>query len=323
MAIIDDIIKALNNLGGQAKAIEIKNEVLSIWGGSHRYPSRKDFNDVIQGQINRHCQAASTFGGTAHLIKVNRGVYKLKPTPTKTSASKIVKPKVITPIVPTITKPEFEPKSGNIKRGETIEITCTTTLTDIFYTTDGSTIPNKKYEPNKGIQLYTDATITAIAYDKSGNKSKPNTEHYTVEKNVIDQEQKKNVIDQEKKKKIEKAAVDVVVKHYDSLGYETESVESENVGWDYNFYQKEEHLKVEIKGNSGKKINVELSPNEYSKMQMPEHINDYRVAIVTDALSDNPDLSIFKFKQNDLVFDSGLEKEISTSEPKSLKITEK
>jgi len=94
--------------------------------------------------------------------------------------------------------------------------------------------------------------------------------------------------------KVEKAAVDLVWKYYENLGYELTSVEKDNVGWDLEASQNKTKLKIEVKGLSGKSANIELSPNEY--IAFSENHRRYRLAIVTEALT-SPKLYICLYSQ--------------------------
>jgi hypothetical protein len=89
---------------------------------------------------------------------------------------------------------------------------------------------------------------------------------------------------------IEKSAVNLAWDHYESLGYKVISVENDNVGWDLEASKDGETLLVEVKGHKGNVIQFELTPNEYSQMQI--HQDDYRVCVVRNALS-APDLIEF------------------------------
>ncbi len=83
--------------------------------------------------------------------------------------------------------------------------------------------------------------------------------------------------------KVERAARDQVVSHYESKGFKCVSVENDNVGWDLEM-TKGKTLLVEVKGCSGPVAVVELTPNEFKKMKSVSHRDVYRVAIVTRAL---------------------------------------
>lgn len=104
--------------------------------------------------------------------------------------------------------------------------------------------------------------------------------------------------DPEFKRRVESAAVQCVIEHYQDLGYTYYSVEKENKGWDLEFFQGDSTLLVEVKGRSSFNADVELTPNEYFAMSKKSIRFDYRLAIVTNALS-NPTLSIVRFRGSD------------------------
>lgn len=95
-----------------------------------------------------------------------------------------------------------------------------------------------------------------------------------------------------KRQRVEKIAIETVAKHYVGLGYEVTSVERDNVGWDLEATLDKRKLKLEVKGLSGADIAVELTPNEYAKMN--ENRNAFLLCTVTNALAD-PQLVIFQF----------------------------
>lgn len=94
--------------------------------------------------------------------------------------------------------------------------------------------------------------------------------------------------------KVENAAINYVIKHYE--GFRCKSVERENKGWDLEFKRGSVQLLVEVKGCSGHEAKVELTPNEYTAMRRQNP--HYRLAIVTNAL-DKPHLSIVSFNGSD------------------------
>lgn len=89
--------------------------------------------------------------------------------------------------------------------------------------------------------------------------------------------------DPEHNAKVEKAAVNLVWKYYEDLGYSLKSVEKDNFGWDLEASQYKTKLHIEVKGLSGKIPYIELSPNEYKAWSAThEH---YRLAVVSNALT--------------------------------------
>ena len=100
----------------------------------------------------------------------------------------------------------------------------------------------------------------------------------------------KRMVDVEKRQKIETAAIDCVWKFFEDRQWRVKTVEKENVGWDLTVTKKQEKLYVEVKGHAGNEIKCELTPNEYAKAK--SKLN-YRLAVVTDAISKKPCLRIF------------------------------
>ncbi|WP_170327989.1 DUF3883 domain-containing protein [Ruegeria arenilitoris] len=110
---------------------------------------------------------------------------------------------------------------------------------------------------------------------------------------------------------MEQAAINHAIAYYESDeggSHRVESVEKDGVGWDLEAFSEDSaHLKVEVKGLSGKDPIVELTPNEYAKMQSPEHRADYIIYVLTEALSPKPVAYIFRYdailtKGKDLVW---------------------
>jgi hypothetical protein len=94
--------------------------------------------------------------------------------------------------------------------------------------------------------------------------------------------------------KIEQTAVTVTRRHFDKQGYEIESVEKDNRGWDLEAKKGIELLLIEVKGHLGNVIQFELTPNEYSKLQ--ENGLSYRICVLRNAL-DETELEIYAPKQ--------------------------
>lgn len=94
---------------------------------------------------------------------------------------------------------------------------------------------------------------------------------------------------------VERAAVEETNKHFTAEGYVVDSVERDNVGWDLQAGRGPIMLRLEVKGLSGPEMCVELTPNEYARMQ--EYRDSYRLCVVTNALAD-PKLAIFAFSSD-------------------------
>jgi hypothetical protein len=104
--------------------------------------------------------------------------------------------------------------------------------------------------------------------------------------------------DPEKRKMIEVAAVRHACAFYESVrggSWEVQSVERDGVGWDLTVTRDKEMLKVEVKGLSGSDLCIELTPNEYAKMQSLEHRKDYVLYVVTEAATKNAKSHIFYY----------------------------
>lgn len=117
--------------------------------------------------------------------------------------------------------------------------------------------------------------------------------------------------DPELRRKVEQAAINHAIAYYESDeggSHRVESVEKDGVGWDLEAFSEDSaHLKVEVKGLSGKDLIVELTPNEYAKMKSPEHRADYIIYVLSEALSPKPVAYIFRYdailsKGKDLVW---------------------
>lgn len=99
----------------------------------------------------------------------------------------------------------------------------------------------------------------------------------------------------EKNKLVESIAVNLTTEHFESYGYVVNSVEKDNYGWDIEASVENLTLKIEVKGLSGKVVNVELTPNEYKAFKAVENQFVYRLCIVTECLAESPKLHIFSF----------------------------
>lgn len=96
--------------------------------------------------------------------------------------------------------------------------------------------------------------------------------------------------DPQRNAQVEEAAITVVSTHYTTKhGYTIKSREVENLGYDLDAARDGVVLRLEVKGLSGKVVNVQLTPNEYKAFS--KRAPDYRLCIVTEALTD-PRLSI-------------------------------
>ena len=101
--------------------------------------------------------------------------------------------------------------------------------------------------------------------------------------------------DPEIKKEVEKAAVQAATRHYKSRGYEVESVETENFGWDLEAVKGGEKLRVEVKGISKGEVYVNMTPNEFRAAQ--QHRQSYRLAVFRKHL--DVGCAIYELQDND------------------------
>ena len=77
---LEEIIHALELLGGEAEAKHIKDKVTELRGGmpSH-YGGSHSYRETIQKKIEDHCPQSANYkeANEAYFEKVRRGVYKL------------------------------------------------------------------------------------------------------------------------------------------------------------------------------------------------------------------------------------------------------
>jgi 5-methylcytosine-specific restriction enzyme A len=75
---VHEIIKALRELGGKARAKEIKDKVTSYRGGiPPQYKTPKTFRETIQRKIEDHCPQSKDYSGKPYFIKIDWGIYEL------------------------------------------------------------------------------------------------------------------------------------------------------------------------------------------------------------------------------------------------------
>ncbi len=75
---VEEIAKALQQLGGEAQANSIKDKVTQNRGGIPvHYKTRHTFRETIQRVIENHCPQSDNFKYEAIFQRVNRGRYKL------------------------------------------------------------------------------------------------------------------------------------------------------------------------------------------------------------------------------------------------------
>ena len=110
---------------------------------------------------------------------------------------------------------------------------------------------------------------------------------------------KKKRVDVEKNKHVEVEAIDCTTRYYRNDGYEVESVEADNLGYDLVAFKNGEVLFIEVKGRSGLEAAADFSPNEARTIRKAEKgkfkDGEYRICIVTNALSDERSLHEFRW----------------------------
>lgn len=98
--------------------------------------------------------------------------------------------------------------------------------------------------------------------------------------------------DPQSRKKIETVAINEIIKEYTERGFNVISVESENLGWDLEAVHKRTKLRIEVKGLSGEKVSVEITPNEFKNMK--DYKDSYRLCVVTNCLA-SPLVHVFAY----------------------------
>ena len=128
---------------------------------------------------------------------------------------------------------------------------------------------------------------------------------------------------EKKAKRSEKRAIDDIKAFYEKKGYKVESVESKNCGWDLETTIGNIKLLLEVKGLNGKFYSINLSENEYNKLQ--ENQENYRICIVSNCNSSakNRHIKILKFENNEFFDENDKEDKIYYKIVKSLKLTNK
>jgi len=106
-------------------------------------------------------------------------------------------------------------------------------------------------------------------------------------------------VDSIKRKKVENAAILHIHNYYSRLGYEIKSVEMEKIGWDLEATRGKSKLLLEVKGLSGREINIELTHNEYSQLQV--YKSNFRLCIVTNVL-EKPSRYIFSYSESERIW---------------------
>ena len=95
---------------------------------------------------------------------------------------------------------------------------------------------------------------------------------------------------------VETAAIDRVTEHYVSLGFNVESVEKLNRGWDLEATGRNKKLLLEVKGTSHGSIQPLLTPNEFDAANANR--SSFHLCIVSDALEIRPVLTDLHYASN-------------------------
>jgi len=111
---------------------------------------------------------------------------------------------------------------------------------------------------------------------------------------------------------VERRAVLRTIAHFEGIGYNVQSVERDNCGWDLTATLSHRELRLEVKGLSGDKTLVELTPNEFRSMR--EYQEAYRLCILTQALSDESVLEIFHYSREAQCWMSDAHRRLKISE---------
>jgi hypothetical protein len=98
----------------------------------------------------------------------------------------------------------------------------------------------------------------------------------------------------EENRRVEKAACRVACGHFKKRGYKVESRESEDVGYDFDVWRRNEALHVEVKGIAGSSLKFVITANE---VRCAKTDQVFCLAVVTEACSKKPRIHIFDSQQ--------------------------
>jgi hypothetical protein len=103
--------------------------------------------------------------------------------------------------------------------------------------------------------------------------------------------------DPKQRAQVERVAVKLVTRYFESLGYDVNYVGGDNLGWDLNARHRftGTSLKLEVKGLSGSGTTVELTPNEFAMMK--KHRDAYRICVVRSCLGRKPKQKVFAYNE--------------------------
>jgi hypothetical protein len=122
-----------------------------------------------------------------------------------------------------------------------------------------------------------------------------------------------------KRAQVEQAAILLTTRHFEALGYNVDSVETDNVGWDLDCVHRESgmQLKLEVKGLSGRNICVELTPHEYQMMR--KNKQSYRICIATNCMQTGI-LAVFAYNQSARAWTDGNDRSLVVEEIESARL---
>jgi hypothetical protein len=102
-----------------------------------------------------------------------------------------------------------------------------------------------------------------------------------------------------KREQVERSAIATTTAHFAKIGYDIESVEADNVGWDLDAVHQRTgiRLRLEVKGLSGGEVVADITPQEYQ--MMGKYKESYRVCIVTRCLEKaHKSLHVFAYERS-------------------------
>lgn len=109
--------------------------------------------------------------------------------------------------------------------------------------------------------------------------------------------------DPERRKEVEQKAIDAVMAHYPENKFEVIDKQKAKCGFDLLVRPKaqpDDELHIEVKGTQLKQPHFLMSKNEYAHML--SHPDQWRLAVLTDALAPKPTLEIYTAKEAQATF---------------------
>jgi hypothetical protein len=103
----------------------------------------------------------------------------------------------------------------------------------------------------------------------------------------------------EMNKIVEMNAIEIATRYYQSLGWRVVSREADKCGFDLECSRESDLLRIEVKGTSSGAPGFIITYNEYTFLQESP---DWRLALVTRALSSHPKLFVFDAEQIESMF---------------------